>query len=601
MAHTPTSLAEVKCYKLKDCPVLTAGHITPLIHQAWSLAARRYQKHGGIDAKEIVSYVAMGMMEPRLIAWYQADSMRIDTLTLDVYLAELGTLVLDRNWQHRIREEILLTRQETQPFMHWKIAMENLNAILTTSAPTYALTKAGLKVQLEANLRPALRLSLATEPVLATELAAWALEVKDRDDRLADEEARIRVIMAEGENKKKKDLFSRLGEPRPSKSSSSSSSTPTSSNANATPATKWLPKLTQDEKDLLKEHDGCTRCRKFYTDHPGDQCPMVATKTWPDPATTKVLTVEMANAAAATKRKLVAAAIGYDSDEVPDLNEYTDSSDSYVPFSSPHLIPTLDFFGPKIQEFPKPVTSLLDVGCPTIVISDQLVNELGLRRFDLPKEEDNLASLSKEPLRCREWVRLEMSSGNGAWKSRTHRAKVCVGLPIPIILGMSFLSAEHIVIDTQLRTARDKRTGYDLMRTDPIPAPLTIPPTTKRKRVKSTSKATSKSGADHIPSEPPLAGYLCAGAVFRAVRERIKTLTFQETLIQKDLEFKQKYADRFPLRLPDTLEGVPNHIFHCIRLKDPSKVTSGRGYNAPRKYHAAWKALLEEPTRGSNP
>ncbi|KAF8177028.1 hypothetical protein BJ912DRAFT_799453, partial [Pholiota molesta] len=504
------------------------------------------------------------MMEPRLIAWYQADSTRIDALTLNDYLAELGVLVLDRNWQHKIREEILLTRQESQPFMHWKIAMENLNALLTTSAPTFALTKAGLKVQLEANLRPALRLSLATEPVLATELAAWSLEVKDRDDRLTDEEARVRVIMAEGEHKKKKDLLSRLSDPRPKSSTSSSTTSTNSTSGNSTSVTKWLAKLTQAEKDLLKEHDGCTRCRKFYVDHVGEECPMVAEKIWPDPATTPVLTAEMAKAAALKHKKVVAATFNWDSDSPPPLDEHTDSSDSYVPFNSPHLSPVLDFFGPKIQDFPKPVTSLLDIGCTTIVISDELVTELGLRRFALPKEEDNLASLSKEPLRCREWVRIEMSSGNGVWKSRTHRAKVCVGLPIPIILGMSFLSAERIVIDTELRTARDKATGYDLMRTDPIPPrPIVSPPTPKNKHTKPTvtpAVLTDSLNLPSMPSEPPLAGYLCPGPVLAAVRERIEILTFRETLEKKDLEFKQKFADRFPARLPDTLD-VPDHIY----------------------------------------
>jgi hypothetical protein len=71
--------------------------------------------------------------------------------------------------------------------MDWKIELENLNAILTTSAPAKALTKVQLKVQ--SNLHPDLRLSLALEPALATDLAAWAYEVKERDDRMRAEDA----------------------------------------------------------------------------------------------------------------------------------------------------------------------------------------------------------------------------------------------------------------------------------------------------------------------------------------------------------------------------------------------------------------------------
>jgi hypothetical protein len=47
-------LAEVKVTKMKDCPMLTAGKIDPLVMQAWSLACRRYMKHAGKKPDEIV-------------------------------------------------------------------------------------------------------------------------------------------------------------------------------------------------------------------------------------------------------------------------------------------------------------------------------------------------------------------------------------------------------------------------------------------------------------------------------------------------------------------------------------------------------------------
>ena len=68
---------------------------------------------------------------------------------------------------------------------------------------------------------------------------------------------------------------------------------------------------------------------------------------------------------------------------------YDDETDSYVDLSSftvPHLVATLDAFGPNISEFSQPVPALLDIGCPSIVISSNLVDELGLRRYPLPLE-----------------------------------------------------------------------------------------------------------------------------------------------------------------------------------------------------------------------
>jgi hypothetical protein len=146
-------------------------------------------------ASDIVSYVAKGMFELHLVAWYQADQTWIDALILDEYLAELTLLVLEKNWAHGILETILSSSQGTQVFMDWKIEVENLNATLTTSAPTKVLTKAQLKVQLQSNLHPDLRLSLSLESVLATDLAAWAFEVKEHDDQMLAEDAHTQKLI----------------------------------------------------------------------------------------------------------------------------------------------------------------------------------------------------------------------------------------------------------------------------------------------------------------------------------------------------------------------------------------------------------------------
>ena len=83
-------LAEVQTAKMKDCPILTAGRITPLILQSWSLACKRYMKHAGKKLTEIVSFVTKSMLKPHLIAWYQAGQARINALMLDQYLEELS-------------------------------------------------------------------------------------------------------------------------------------------------------------------------------------------------------------------------------------------------------------------------------------------------------------------------------------------------------------------------------------------------------------------------------------------------------------------------------------------------------------------------------
>lgn len=466
MPPSSQTLAEVKVTKMKECPMLTAGKITPLILQSWTLACRRYLKHGGRTPTDVVSYVAEGMFKPRLVVWYQADQTRINTLTLDQYLKELSLLVLEKNWAHDILEAILSSSQGSQPFMDWKIEMENLNAILTTSAPTKALSKDQLKVQLQANLHPDLRLSLSLEPVIATELAAWAFEVREHDDRLRAEDARTQRLIDASQSAcaarrgEKKDLLSRLTN---APVASSSSSPPAVAGRNKAPRVerKKLSGLTQDERDLLKLYNGCMRCRLFNIDHTVHTCPMVATNSWPNPDTYVTLTAPVAAAA-------------QDAEDV--------ETDSYVPpavelpFTVPHLYAPLSLMGPLITEFPISTKALIDVGCPCTVISQELCESLGLRRYKLPARENNLLSLSNSPLSCMEYVKLKVQSGQGRWESGVVKMKVNKGLCFPIILGMPFLSSEHIVIDARKRTAVDTRSGYNLVNPLPfIPRPVSPP------------------------------------------------------------------------------------------------------------------------------
>jgi hypothetical protein len=434
---------------MKDCPVLTAGRITPLILQSWALACKRYMKHADKKPEEIVSFVAEAMLEPRLIAWYQAGQARIDALTLDQYLEELSKLVLEKNWAHKIRDTIISSKQGNRAFIDWKIELENLNAILTTSSPAHALTEDGLKVQLEANLNCELKINLLNEPTLSSKLDAWSTEVKERDERVKAENARTqRIIDAShaaraAKRGEKKDLLSRLSDAPQTRAKSSAG-------VSGNTTRRYLPKLQDKEKKLLNEHEGCTRCRRFYTDHRAKECEMTTNNTWPDAETYVPLTLEMALAAKprsgpSSSRLPAAAAISSRSEACDD------ETDSYVDpssFTIPHLVAKLDAFGPNITEFPLSISALLDIGCPSVVINSDLANDLGLRRYPLPPKEDNLSSLSESPLSCREYVKLDLSSGNGSWKSTVFRAKINVGLPVPLILGMPFLSSQHIVIDS---------------------------------------------------------------------------------------------------------------------------------------------------------
>jgi hypothetical protein len=248
MSHFTQPLAEVKVTKMKECTMLTAGRITPLIMQSWTLACKCYKKHSRKTDAEIVSHIAEGMFEPCLVSWYQADQTWINALSLDAYLMELTQLVLEKNWSHNILETILSSSQGNQVFIDWKIELENLNAILTTSAPTKALTKAELKTQLQSILHPDLRLNISLESVLATELTPWAFEVKECNDQMWAQDACTQKLINASDtgcatcHGKKKDLLSHLADPP-----ANGNTSPSSINKGKHAEKKSLPGLRLEE------------------------------------------------------------------------------------------------------------------------------------------------------------------------------------------------------------------------------------------------------------------------------------------------------------------------------------------------------------------
>ena len=176
-------------------------------------------KHAEKDPTKIVSFVAEAMLKPHLITWYQAGQARINALTLNQYLEELSKLVLEKNWAHKIRDTIISSKQGDRPFIDWKIELENLNAILTTSSPTHTLSENALKVQLEANLNTELKTNLLNEPTLFDTLEGWSTEVKERDDRVRAENAHTQHLIdasnaaRAAKRGEQKDLLSRLTDP----------------------------------------------------------------------------------------------------------------------------------------------------------------------------------------------------------------------------------------------------------------------------------------------------------------------------------------------------------------------------------------------------
>ncbi|KAG6858825.1 hypothetical protein C0995_013629, partial [Termitomyces sp. Mi166 len=243
-------LAKVRITKLRECPMLTEGHMDDHVFQQWTIACRRYQKHSGKKDSEIVSFVADGMLEPCFVAWYHANQSRIDSMTLDQYLGELQRFALPCRWQSKVCDTILESYQGNMSFADWVVVLQNLNACLKNTSSEHTLSETSFKAHLKSHMRPELRRKVDYKRISAGELADWITEVTELDKELAEERARTQAMIDVSNERisKRKPLIERLSEP-----SSRASSTSLTPSGTVTPRIK-LAKLTDEEKKLLAEH-----------------------------------------------------------------------------------------------------------------------------------------------------------------------------------------------------------------------------------------------------------------------------------------------------------------------------------------------------------
>jgi hypothetical protein len=344
--------------------------------------------------------------------------------------------------------------------------------------------------------------------------------------------------------------------------------------------------LTPAERALLADHSGCFKCRKFYVSHRSKEC----TDGSPDATTYKPLTEADAIAAKNGSNKTEkpvkpVAAVAPIGAVMPSsvLEGDSDSDDKCVaPLETPHFFWPCLVTGPSSESFER-IDALIDHGSHLVLINEDVVAKLGLRRRKLHNEIHANSAFLASPdssVSFSEYVHLGLSSLNHDWQSCTVRAIVAPNLVVPLLLGGPFLSHNCLLIDHELCTCIDKVSNFDLFN----------PPMHTKHVLRELDAVLSQRQQlnDECDTTPFVA---------TAVRRRIDSLAFIEAnktqLDRLDAEMRRKYNDRFPTDIPH-IDQLPTEIVHRIRLKDPNKIIQCRWYNTPRKYREAWETLLNE-------
>ncbi|KAJ6483706.1 hypothetical protein DFH09DRAFT_1340216 [Mycena vulgaris] len=409
----------------------------------------------------------------RITAWLENDNERTAARALDFkgFMALVRERLLPSDWERTLKQERNSRKQEKhEPFLAFLTSVERLNSFLINTA--HHLDDTGLRTLLESNMTTDLADDVADEGKVtdATKYKEWSEIVKRRDNirirrikelhAIADERAK-RERTKTTTNDERPQKRKRDENAPPSGPSTSSSSAPASSSGNG----KRCPKLTEDERALLADNHGCSRCRKPFVDHADAQdktCP------WPNAIGYKPVSQTSVDAAAVyltadqrakfgvkakpTPVAAVVAAVGF-----APVDDPNDSSVDSENVSEPHLVWDFRMEGP-MSNLPIQVRGLIDNGSGLVLIHQDVVDRLALRRHPLHEPVPVSAAFtnSDDPPPLTEWVKFKALSDDLSYETNTVRALIAPDLCTDVILGLPFLKRNSIVVDHADATVIDK-------------------------------------------------------------------------------------------------------------------------------------------------
>ena len=271
-------------------------------------------------------------------------------------------------------------------------------------------------------------------------------------------------------------------------------------------------------------------------------------------------------------------------------------------FSSGHLVWHCQIDGPSVVE-PVTITALLDNGSPSVLIDEELVAKLGLRRRRLPSPRRARMAMGEEEVVLTEWVKLKLRSEDHQWTARVVRAIVAPKLAYPVILGGPFLKWNKIVIDHELGRVTAKEDMYQLLPVlpdvlaapttldVPVVEPLDMAPRVGHADVLLELRGRTRDRKGRLDRDSTTETSYAHLA--KALGDRLYILAVWDDFGRHEQEIREEFKDRFPDDIPHVTR-LPDDVYHRFRLKDPEKVIKCRSYACPKKYRDAWKQLLDQ-------
>ncbi|TFK79084.1 hypothetical protein K466DRAFT_506169 [Polyporus arcularius HHB13444] len=571
---TPSQNATVLHPVLKQPPILTPGQLTVTAIAEWDHGCNQYFLHArNITAAQKIPLIAAGFQDRLVQGWYKSNATTLNALSWDDFVADFHAHFLDDHWDQTLRAEMLTeTMTDNDSFLVFVRELELKNTLLINTPCHFSDSQ--LRDHITARLTDRLRAHVLSDPVLlVTDYAKWKRSMLAEDKlwttkRLA--EAKILNDM--------RDRATRAFQKPPLAPRTTNSNVPTPASSSTYPRLK-TPALTEPERTLLRDHQGCFKCRKFYAGHHRDACSETLT---PDDASKAKKVWEAGGSKA--RRTAVAAVNVENTSQLQEIPESpptvnigavyasafvgaigTDDEDTWdseyvnTPLSTPHLILSASITSPSCLS--DSIDMLIDTGCPVNLISETIATSLNLRHRPLPTTFNYNDAFGGGQKSSSEWCRFAVVTTDGTYTSRSVRAIIVPDLCYPVLLGTPFLDQNELLVDEHLEARHQLTQHQDLLRDIHMNVPPTAPHTSTQ-----TSPAT----------------------IAASVRSCVELLAFVASLKDEDLAFKTRYSDCFPDDIPH-LDNLTTNAYHEINLKDANMTIVRRQYDCPRKYREASK------------
>ncbi len=385
-------------------------------------------------------------------------------------------------------------------------------------------------------------------------------------------------------------------------------------NAN-TRRTGTLPKLTEGERKLLEQSKGCLKCRKVNAGHFAKACP----DGFPNPANYRNLVTGKATVAAIAEVQPGAietdivdishVAVINSTSSTPSCVLTSDDedweSDKYVrpPLTLPHIVWNTRLHSPSSLE--NPIEMLIDTGCTTVLIREDIVIQHNLRRRPLHKPFQYRAAFGAEVRSSSEKCRLRVSTPDFSWSSISVDAIIVPELCSPVILGLPFYHINKLLIAPAHRTLvcpdgrdllrpsraivhdvrnerqrrhdqRQEQHDWKILEQEKVTLESMMHETQHKDVIRELNLRFGINKCKTTPEPPP-------ESVVAAIQRRIGEIALLDILARENKQMRSRFADCFPDDIPHVNE-LPTDVYHRFCLKDPNAVIARRQYECPKKY-----------------